>query len=48
MGTLNSWPQSVQTPTAGVVLSHSTTLRRRWIMGSFSSVETVQLYSLRV
>ena len=32
MGTLNSRLQSVQTLTAGVVLSHLTTLRRRWTM----------------
>lgn len=35
MGTLNSRLQSVQTPTAGVVLSHLATLRRRWIHGLF-------------
>ena len=29
MGTLNSLPQDVQTPTAGVILSHLTTLRIR-------------------
>jgi hypothetical protein len=32
-GTLNCCPQSVQTPTAGVVLSHLRTIRPRWIMG---------------
>ena len=32
MGTLNSRPQRVQTPTAGVVLSHLTALTRRGIM----------------
>src|SRR5207248_9729112 len=35
-GTLNSRPQIVQTPTAGVVLSHLATLRRRWIMCGFA------------
>jgi hypothetical protein len=38
MGTLNSRLQSAQTPTAGVVVSHLTTLRRRWIMGIFLRV----------
>jgi len=32
IGTLNSRLQSVQTPTAGVVVSHLATLRRRWTM----------------
>src|SRR5207302_9603130 len=35
IGTSNSRLQSVQTPTAGVVPSHLTTLRRRWIMTLF-------------
>lgn len=36
MGTLNSRLQSVRTPTAGVVVSLLTTLKRRWIMDLFS------------
>ena len=39
IGILNSWLQSVHTPSAGVVLSHLATLRRRWIMSGFSSVD---------
>lgn len=35
IGTLNSRLQSVQTPSAGVVPNHLTTLRRRWIMAAF-------------
>jgi hypothetical protein len=35
MGTLNSWLQRVQIPTAGVAGSHLATLRRRWILGNF-------------
>jgi hypothetical protein len=38
MGTFNSRLQKVQTPIAGVLLSHLTTLRRRWIMRIFSFV----------
>jgi hypothetical protein len=50
IGTLNSRLHSVQTPTAGAVLSHLTTLRRRWIMGKsfLGTVETARPYRARV